>query len=81
MKPIWKPAIVALAAAGTLGGCAVYQPAPPAYAAAPVYREVPAQRVYEQPAPVYVQPAPVYAPPITFGLDFGFWGGHGHRRW
>jgi hypothetical protein len=63
------------AASALLGGCAVYGP-PPVYGAA--------SYPYYQPAPVYVQPAPVYvAPPVSLGLNFGYWGGRGrgyHHR-
>lgn len=80
MKTIWKPIAVIAAVTGMLGGCAVYEPVPQGYAQAPAYRTYPPVRqVYEQPAPVYVQPAPVYVePPVTFGFNFGYWGGH---RW
>jgi len=80
MNNLWKSVAVLIAAAALLGGCAVYEPAPQTYAQ-PVYREAP--RTYVEPAPVYVQPAPVYVgPPVTFGFNFGWWGGHhGHRRW
>ena len=82
MKTILKSILVTLAATALLGGCAVYEPVPQGYAQAPVYQSAPVQRVYEAPAPVYVQPAPAYvAPPVTFGFNFGYWGGHGgHRR-
>jgi len=44
---------------------------PPVYQQAPVI--VQAQPVYQ---PYYVHP---YYPPIGLNLDFGFWGGGGHR--
>ena len=69
MKLIIRTLVAVGAASALLGGCAVYGP-PPVYAEAPYS--------YYQPAPVYVQPAPVYvAPPVSFGLNFGFRGGHG----
>ncbi len=86
MKSLFKTLVVVAGASAVLGGCAVYEPAP-YYAQAPrVYQNVPqSQPVYSEPAPVVVQPAPVYVgPPVTFGLNFGFWGGgghyHGHRH-
>lgn len=77
MKPVIKVIAVVAVASSALAGCAVYGP-PPAYQE--VYVQ-PAPRYY-QPAPVYVQPAPVYAaPPVTFGFNFGWWGGQGwHHR-
>ncbi|WP_075111689.1 hypothetical protein [Noviherbaspirillum massiliense] len=75
MKFAVKPLAVSLLVSSFLGGCAVYGP-PPAYSQGPYYQAAP---VYAQPAPVYVQPAPVYVePPISFGLNFGFWGGGRH---
>ena len=72
MKIIFKTVTVAVVLSTLLGGCAVYGP-PPAYSQGP----------YAQPGPVYAQPAPVYiAPPVSFGFNFGYWGGGGHhRRW
>jgi len=77
MKSRFKVLAVVAAVSSLLGGCAVYSPPPAYYASAPVY----VQPGYVQPAPVYVQPAPVYAaPPVSFGLSFGWWGGHhGHH--
>lgn len=77
MKSVMKVVAVAAVASISLAGRAVYGP-PPAY-----------QEVYTQPGPVYYQPAPVYvqpalvyaAPPVTFGFNFGWWGGRGwHHR-
>jgi hypothetical protein len=77
MKPILKTLSLVGAASAMLGGCAVYGP-PPAYGEAAYYQPAP---VYAAPAPVYVQPAPVYVgPPVTFGLNFGYRGGHGWRH-
>lgn len=68
MKTLWKSIA---AAAGLLGGCAVYEPV--GYVQTPV-------RVYEEPVPVYAQPAPVYVEsPVSFGFNFGYWGGHGRH--
>ena len=77
MRSVIKGIAVVVAASGALTGCAVYGP-PPAYQE--VYVQS-APRYYE-PVPVYVQPAPVYtAPPVTFGFNFGWWGGRGwHHR-
>jgi hypothetical protein len=72
MKSVLKVIAVAVVASSALAGCAVYGP-PPAYQEAYVQ---PALGYYYRPAPVYVQPAPVYAaPPVTFGFNFGWWGG------
>lgn len=75
MKTIVQALFAVGAASALLGGCALYAP-PPVYGGAPYS--------YYQPAPVYGQPAPVYvAPPVSFGLNFGYWGGggwgHPHR--
>jgi hypothetical protein len=80
MKTLFKTLVVVAGASAVLGGCAVYQPAPYYEQAPRVYQDVaPSRRVYSEPAPVVVQPAPVYVgPPVTFGLNFGFWGGGGH---
>jgi hypothetical protein len=83
MKSVLKTAAVLIVASSVLTGCAVYGP-PPAYPDT-VYRPAPAYVQpapgYYQPAPVYVQPAPVYVqPPVTFGFNFGWWGGGG-RHW
>lgn len=88
MKISFKTLTMMVVLSASLGGCAVYGP-PPTYTyyepaaggtqSGPVYSQ-PAP-VYVQPAPIYVQPAPVYAaPPIWFGLNFGYWGGGGHRH-
>ena len=70
MKPILKTLALVAAASALLEGCAVYGP-PPGYGEA----------AYYQPAPVYFQPAPVYVgPPVSFGLNFGYWGGRGWRH-
>jgi hypothetical protein len=77
MKTIFKVLAAALALSSFLGGCAVYQPVP-LYSQGPYGQPGP---VYEQSAPVYVQPAPVYVgPPVSFGFNFGYWGG-GRRGW
>ncbi|TFZ06099.1 hypothetical protein EZ313_05490 [Ramlibacter henchirensis] len=80
----------ALAAAGLLGGCAVY-PAQPAYTSYPsapvVYSSSPGVApapVVVAPAPVYVAPPPVYYgpavyPSISLGI-FGRFGGHRHHH-
>jgi hypothetical protein len=77
MRSVMKSVVAVVVASSALAGCAVYGPPP-------VYQEAYVQPapVYYQPAPVYVQPAPVYAaPPVTFGLNFGWWGGRGwHHR-
>jgi hypothetical protein len=76
MKPILKTLALAGAVSTLLGACAVY--GPPPYGDAGYYQSAP---VYAAPAPMYVQPAPVYVgPPVTFGLNFGYWGGHGGRH-
>lgn len=82
MRNFFKTLAVVAGASAFVGGCAVYEPVPYAQAS-PVYQN--ARPVYSEPAPVVVQPAPVYVePPVTFGLNFGFWGGsghyHGHRH-
>jgi hypothetical protein len=81
MKTLLKALTVALVLSSSLAGCAVYGP-PPTYSevryyeAAPVHVE-PAP-VYVYPAPVMVQPAPAYVvPPMWFGLNFHYRGGHG----
>lgn len=79
-------AIVALGLASTvLGGCAVYGPPPAYYGAQPAYygqggyNQAPGG--YYPSQPVYA-PAPVYvAPPVSIGLGFGFWGGHGRHHY
>lgn len=87
-----KHALVPLALAALLSGCAVYEPAgyvsyPPEGASYPYAQNVyPAQPVYAAPvyaAPVYAAP-PVYAePPVSFSFGFLFGGGHGghHGGW
>jgi hypothetical protein len=77
-------AFAAAIAASLLGGCAVYGP-PPGYSQDAYYQPAPGYvqpgAGYYSPAPVYVQPAPVYIePPVSFGLNFGYWGG-GRRGW
>jgi hypothetical protein len=61
--------VAALLAALGLGGCVVYEPAPP-YAAAPAY-------------PYYYPAYPAYAYPafgaVNVGVGFGFGGGHHHH--
>jgi predicted small lipoprotein YifL len=75
MKNVFKACTVALVLSGLLGGCAVYGP-PPTYSEMPYYDNAP---VYVAPAPVYVHPAPIYVgPPVWFGLNFGYRGGHSH---
>jgi hypothetical protein len=79
------PAIKLLAPAlllTSLSGCAVY--GPPPYSEVGYYESAP---VYAYPAPVYAYPAPVvpygpiYAgPPVTFGFDFLYRSGGGHRH-
>ena len=61
----------AMIAAGLLGGCTVYEPAPTAVAYAPA----------PAPTPVYYAPAPYYyAPPAYYvGPSVGFYFGGGHR--
>ncbi|TFV90170.1 hypothetical protein E4K72_21310 [Oxalobacteraceae bacterium OM1] len=81
MKTFFKRATLIACVAGSLTGCAVYGPPPGAYyATQPTYG-------YAQPAaayPGYYSAAPVYVepPPVSFGLNFGYWGGGGwrHRR-
>jgi hypothetical protein len=79
MKFVLKAVMVVIGASVLLQGCAVYGPPPQAYSQpVPVY----AQGGYYGPPPVYVQPAPVYVgPPVSFGFNFGYWGGHGHHHW
>ena len=63
------PIAAAIAAALSLGGCAVYEPAP-VYAAGPVY----------YPAPAYAYPAyPVYGGPAYGSVVVGGW--HHHHHW
>lgn len=69
----FKLAGAAIAVATLMSGCAVYGP-PPAYAQGPYYDQGPYG------GPVYA-PAPVYAPPVSFGLNFGYWGGGGGRHY
>ena len=82
--------IAALAAAGMLGGCAVY-PAQPVYTSYPsapvVYSSAPGVApapVVVAPAPVYVAPAPVdYGPAVYPSISrgiFGRFGGHRHHH-
>ncbi len=74
MKKI-KLVILPLVLSSLLGGCAVYAP-PPAYSQGPYYQTDP---MYTQ--PMYVAPQPVYVqPPISFGFNFGYWGGGSHWR-
>ena len=83
MKAQMIPRVLAIGlAAAALAGCTVYQQ-PYETAAAPYY----APPAYGYAPPVYAAPAPVYAPAYvapSFGLNFGFWGGHGghhHHHW
>jgi hypothetical protein len=82
MKRLLKLSAFSVVVSSLLGGCAVYGP-PPAYAQGGYYESAPGYVV--QPAPVYgpayVAPAPVYAPPVSFGLNFGYWGGGYHHHY
>jgi hypothetical protein len=62
----------ALAAAASLAGCIVYEPAPgpPAY--------YPPQGYYYAPGYYPAYPAPLFG---SLNLGFGFGGDHGGRRW
>jgi hypothetical protein len=67
--------------ASTLGGCAVYEPAYPAYSSYPApaanYYDpyLDSSRAYAAPPAAYTAP-PVYVQPPLF-FNFGFWGRHG----
>jgi len=70
-------AVALTVALGSLGACAVYEPAP--YAGGPqAYAPAPQPYVYEAPPAYYAAPAPYYYGP-SVGLYFG--GGGRRERW